>query len=52
MEISAKKSKTLVVGKTPETLRTSVKFSGKQSKLNNSSTGVAVCLIQVDRRMK
>lgn len=52
MEISAEKSKNLVVGETPETLRTSVKFSGKQSKLNNSSTWVIVCLIQVDRRMK
>ena len=30
MEISAEKSKTLVVGKTPETLRSPVKLSGKQ----------------------
>ena len=30
MEISAEKSKTLVVDKTPENLRTPVKLSGKQ----------------------
>ena len=30
MEISAEKSKTLVIDETPETLRTPVKLSGKQ----------------------
>ena len=30
MEISAEKSKTLVVDKTPQNLRTPVKLSGKQ----------------------
>ena len=46
MEISAEKSKTLVVGKTPETLEHLFSYLG------NSKSWVVVCLIQVDRRMK
>ena len=43
MEISAEKSKTLVVGKTPETLEHLF------SCLGNNKSWVVVCLIQVDR---
>ena len=46
MEISAEKSKTLGVGKTPETLEHLLSYLG------NNKSWVVVGLIRVDRRMK
>ena len=46
MDMSAEKSKTLVVGKTPETLEHLLSYLG------NNKSWVVVCLIQVERRMK